>query len=270
MDFIAKPFGVLMKFIYDTIAFENYGVAIIFFSIFVRLLMLPLNVKQQRSMDRQQALMPQLEAIRKQYKDDPKKQQEEQAALYSRHQINPYSGCLPMLLQYPLILVVYQIIRQPLTYIAQLSASAIKGFAELAKLPVNPLDEIKINGTLLGTENYVNMHFLGLDLGTVPDFKFWEWGSEWTTFLPLLLIPILSLATAYLQQYVTNKLSGNTAKAAGMMGGLLKIMPLMSLVFAFILPAGVGLYWIMGNILGILQTVLIKKVFVSKKKEGSV
>ncbi len=268
MNFIAKPFGVLMEFIYNTIAFENYGIAIIIFSIFVRLLMLPLNVKQQRSMDRQQALMPEIEALKKQYKDDPKKLQEEQALLFSRHQINPYSGCLPMLIQYPLILVVYQIIRKPLTYIAGYSAAKIAQLSEAAAaLGKTGVDEIFLNTT----EKVINMKFLGIfDLGLTPNWKFWTYGGEWKIYLPLLLIPILSLATAYLQQYVMTKLSGNGQATAGTMGCMLKVMPLMSLVFAFILPAGVGLYWIMGNILGIAQTILLKKVFVVKKKEGSV
>lgn len=263
MDFIAKPFGVLMKFIYETLAFENYGIAIIIFSIFVRLLMLPLNIKQQRSMERQQALMPEIEALKKQYKNDPKKLQEEQAMLYSRHQINPYSGCLPMLLQYPLIIVVYQIIRQPLTYIAQFSADQISKFATQFSIPV--MDEISINSKL----SKINMNFLGIfDLGKTPRFDFWNWGAEWKIFLPLLLIPILSLATAYLQQHITTKLSSAGQTTAGSMGCMMKVMPLMSLAFGFMLPAGVGLYWIMGNVLGIAQTLLIKKVF-APKKEGS-
>ncbi len=263
-DFIARPFGVLMKFIYETIAFENYGIAIIIFSIFVRLLMLPLNIKQQRSMERQQALMPEIEALKKQYKDDPKKLQEEQAMLFSRHQINPYGGCLPMLLQYPLIIVVYQIIRKPLTYIAGYSATTIATLQQA--LGNTKADEILINTS----EKVINMKFLGVfDLGLTPSYEFWNWGANWKIYLPLLLIPILSLATAYLQQYITTKLSGNGQAAAGSMGCMLKVMPLMSLVFAFILPAGVGLYWIMGNVLGIVQTLLIKKVF-APKKEGCV
>ena len=208
MDFIAKPFGVLMRFIYETIAFENYGLAIIFFSIFVRLLLLPLNIKQQRSMERQQALMPEIEALKKQFKNDPKRLQEEQAQLYSRHQINPYSGCLPMLLQYPLIIVVYQIIRQPLTYIAGMTAEQIGGGTGI-------IDEIAINSSL----GRVNMNFLGIfDLGQTPRYDFWEWGADWKIFLPLLIIPILSLATAYLQQKITMQLSATGQTSAGSMG----------------------------------------------------
>ena len=261
-DILTKPFGVLMKFIYETLAFENYGIAIIVFSIFVRLLLLPLNIKQQRSMERQQALMPEIEALKKQYKNDPKRLQEEQAMLYSRHQINPYSGCLPMLLQDPLIIVVYQIIRQPLTYIAGMSQKAIEALSANAKI----IDEIAINSEL----GAINMNFLGIfDLGQTPRYDFWNWGAEWKIYLPLLLIPILSLATAYLQQHITTQLSSVGQTSAGSMGCMMKVMPLMSLVFAFILPAGVGLYWIMGNVLGIAQTILIKRVF-SPKKEGCV
>ena len=171
MNFIAKPFGVLMEFIYNTLAFQNYGLAIIVFTLFVKILLLPLSIKQQRSMEQQQAIAPELEAIRNKYKNDSKKMQEEQMNLYSKYNISPTSGCLPMLIQLPLILIIYQIVRQPLTYIAGLSSTVIVRLRNLVTATgLKVTDEIGINTYFLNNidkipsditeETLVNMKFL--------------------------------------------------------------------------------------------------------------
>ena len=108
MDFIARPFGVLMEFIYNNLAFHNYGLAIIVFTLFVKILFLPLSIKQQRSMERQQAIAPELEAIRNKFKGDNKRIQEEQMNLYSKYNISPMSGCIFALIQIPLFFAFYE------------------------------------------------------------------------------------------------------------------------------------------------------------------
>lgn len=290
MDFIARPFGALMEFIYNNLAFHNYGVAIIFFTLFVKILLLPLTVKQQRSMERQQIIQPELEALQNKYKDDRKKLQEEQMNLYTKYNISPMSGCLPMLIQLPLILVIYQIVRRPLTYIAGLSSDVIKsltGVANESWVKSWTNYEIQTNKHFLdktaeffeltgGAGQQINMRFLKIfDLGETPKWKFWEFGDQWKVYLPLMLIPVLAVATSYLQMFITNRLNnmnkknenGNSSALAGM-NGMLKILPLMTLFIAFVVPAGLGFYWIVSNIFGILQTILLKKLF-SIKKEGS-
>ena len=290
MDFIAKPFGVLMEFIYNNLAFHNYGVAIIFFTLFVKIVLLPLTVKQQRSMERQQLIQPELEALQNKYKDDRKKLQEEQMNLYSKYNISPMSGCLPMLIQLPLILVIYQIVRRPLTYIAGLSSDIIKsltGVANESWVKSWTNYEIQTNKHFLdkaaeffeltgGAGQQINMRFLGIfDLGETPKWKFWEYGDQWKVYLPLLLIPLLAVGTSYLQMFVSNRLNNMNKKkedgekpAMAGMNSMLKILPLMTLFIAFVVPAGLGFYWIVSNIFGILQTILLKKLF-SIKKEGS-
>ena len=292
MNFIARPFGVLMEFIYNNLAFHNYGMAIIVFTLFVKLILLPLSVKQQRSMERQQAIAPELEAIKKKYNGDNKKIQEEQMNLYSKYNISPMSGCLPMLIQLPLILIIYQIVRQPLTYIVGLSSEILNKLKEfITAAEVKVTDEIGINAFFIDgrVEQFreiagagaqlINTRFLRIfDLGLTPKIQFWEYGDQWKVYLPLLLIPLLAVGTSYLQMWLTDRINNGPKKkkkdsepsAMSGLAGITKFLPLMTLVIAFMVPAGLGFYWTVSNIFNILQTIIIKKLFNIKKKEGSV
>ena len=292
MNFIARPFGVLMEFIYNNLAFHNYGMAIIVFTLFVKLILLPLSVKQQRSMERQQAIAPELEAIKKKYNGDNKKIQEEQMNLYSKYNISPMSGCLPMLIQLPLILIIYQIVRQPLTYIIGLASETLTKLKDfITEAGAKVTDEIGINAFFLNgyVEQYheiagagaqlINTRFLRIfDLGLTPKIQFWEYGDQWTVYLPLLLIPLLAVGTSYLQMWLTDRINNGPKKkkkdsespAMNGLAGITKFLPLMTLVIAFMVPAGLGFYWTVSNIFNILQTIIIKKLFNIKKKEGSV
>ncbi|MBR6935087.1 MAG: membrane protein insertase YidC [Clostridia bacterium] len=289
MDFIARPFGVLMEFIYNNLAFHNYGLAIIVFTLFVKILFLPLSIKQQRSMERQQAIAPELEAIRNKFKGDNKRIQEEQMNLYSKYNISPMSGCLPMLIQIPLIFIIYQIVRQPLTYIAGISSAVIIRLRNLvAATGLRVTDEIGINSYYLNNidkipseisqESLVNMKFLKIfDLGVTPKIQFWTYGAEWKIYLPILLIPFLAVGSSYLQMWITNRINNGPKKKKdsenpqpGGLASITKFLPLMTFVIAFMVPAGLGFYWTVSNLFNILQTILIKKLFNIKKKEGSV
>jgi len=242
VGFIAKPFGILIKYIYEYLAFDSYGLAIILFTIFARLLLFPLNLSQQRTMDKQQALMPEIEALKQKYGNDQNRLQQEQQKLYTKYNINPLAGCLPMLLQFPILMALYEIIRDVEKYI--------------------------------GAD--VNKIFLGIfDLSVTPEWKVWTLDkADYKLYLPLLLFPILAFATTYLSQMLSmkkakTKKDENKGAAPNPMNGMMKVMPFMTLIFGFMVPAGLALYWAVGNVLSILQTYLIRNVF-TKKKEGSV
>lgn len=241
MSFIAKPFGILIKYIYNYLAFDSYGLAIILFTIFARLLLFPLNLSQQRSMDKQQAIMPEMEALKQKYGNDKNRLQQEQQMLYSKYNINPMAGCLPLLLQFPLLMALYEIIRNAEIYIGE----------------------------------SVNKVFLGIfDLSITPEWKIWTLDkADYKVYLPLLLFPIVAFATTYISQMLSmkknKKKDDKKDETPNPMNGMMKIMPFMTLIFGFMVPAGLALYWAVGNILSILQTYLIKNVF-TKKKEGSV
>ena len=284
-DFIAKPFGILMEFIYNNLAFQNYGVAIVIFTVIIKILLMPLQIKQQRSMLKQQEIQPELQELQKTYANDRSKLAEEQQKLYAKHNISMTAGCLPMLIQFPLIIALYQIIRQPLTYISGLSSSAISKIAEVLGIAAN--NELAINNALIkdpsllekvsewiSKSDIINMNFLRIfDLGETPAFNPSTIKGNLSLYLPLLLIPILSGVSAVLMQRMSmarvnkNKKDEKKQEGPNMANNMMKIMPLMSLVIAFTVPAGLGWYWTVSNILSMGQMALINRI-IEKQKEG--
>ena len=291
MSFLAEPFGVVMKFLYENLAFGNYGVAIILFTLFVRILLFPLTLKQQKSLLLTQSLQPELDALKRSCGDDREMLMQEQQKLYAKYNVNPMAGCLPMLIQFPILIVVYNIIRQPLTYIAGFSSEVIAKLGEIVGKTGN-LAEHEISRFFLNSANitpevaktlsecgvqtgqFVNMTFLKVfDLGVAP-WKFFnggEGGKVAWEYAPLLLIPIVTLVSQYFLQWMTspNRKRDKKADDPSMrsMNVMMKVMPLMTFFIAFTTPAGLGFYWVIGNLLSVGQTALINKVFV-KKKEG--
>ncbi len=130
-DFLAYPLGKLLKFIYD-ITFENYGLAIIIFTFIVRLAMLPLTVKQHKSTMKMQELQPLINDIQRRYKDDREAMNQELMKLYQEHNYNPAGGCLPVLIQMPLILTLYWVIVQPLKFMLGKASDAIDTIVDAA------------------------------------------------------------------------------------------------------------------------------------------
>jgi YidC/Oxa1 family membrane protein insertase len=289
-NFIAKPFGFVIQYIYNSLAFENYGIAIIFFTIFVRILLLPLAIKQQKSMLMTQKIQPEIDAINKNYAGDREKIQEETSKLYSKYKVNPMSSCLPLLLQFPIIIALYSVIRKPLTYIMGISAEAITKLGEFVGNATGGAalkDEIKIKDFFLQNTDklpsvsewisrgkLINMNFLGMNMGTTPAFNPGKITTNLVLYLPLLLIPILAAVTTFIQTKVTmagNKnRKGEEAKPATQAQSMTKsmnyIMPFFTMFIAFTVPAGLGFYWIISNIFAIGQTVLINKMVQSKEE----
>ena len=286
MDFLAKPFGVVMSFLFENLAFGNYGLAMILFTIFVRLLLFPLTLKQQKSMVMTQRIQPELEELRKSYGNDSQGLMEAQQKLYAKYNVNPMAGCLPMLIQLPIFLVVYRIISEPLIYISKLSADTVSA---LQKLFTDKLGsgyvQIELNSLLHGnaeaiakaaesgigvtSESFFDMTFLKIfDLGVAP----WQCISqkEWQ-YWPLLLIPVVMLATQYIMQKISQpnkkKDKKNEDPTMRSMNLMMKLMPIMTFVIAFMAPAGLGFYWTIGNLLSMLQTVVINKFFIKKEED---
>lgn len=283
-DYFALPFGIVLKYISQFLSFGNYGITIIFFTLFVKILLFPLTLKQQLSTIKTQALQPELDALKRAYGNDNQALMQEQQKLYAKYNVNPLSGCLPTLVMFPVILIVYSIVRSPLTYIAGLSSDAITRLAEIAKIDAKSVDmQLTLNSTFLKDpsliteevrtimdgKDFVNMQFLGLDLGTRP----WDVFTNFSwSILPLLLIPILTLATQYLLQWYSSpnrgkKKNKNADPASRGMNLMLKLMPLLTFGIAFSFPAGLGFYWVISNLFSLLQTFLINTFFVKKNEK---
>lgn len=282
-------FGQILYIIYDILPFElyKYGISLIIFTIIVRSLMLPLSVKQIKSQQKMQEIQPLINDIQKKYKNDKEKLSQEMMKVYQEHKYNPASGCLPLLIQMPIIFSLFAVIRNPLTYM--LKGKEIAGHL-INEETIQKLISMVPEGELIrGYEqvsaavkfNLIDFDFLGINLGMVPtlsrDLLF---GAEMGTYLPLLIIPFLACLTTYFSSKVIsmrntsqdtkNKRGKRDEKAEAadsMQKNMLLVGPAMTLFVSFQFPAGLGFYWIIGNIYQIVQQILINK-FVINKKEG--
>lgn len=133
---ILTGLGALLRFIYEYLAFENYGLAIIIFTILTKLLLLPLTMKQMKSTSKMQELQPELQKLQKMYANNKEKLNEEMMKLYQKHNYNPASGCLPLLIQFPILIALYRVLIKPLTYmykIPEYIAAGIPGKEAVTK-----------------------------------------------------------------------------------------------------------------------------------------
>ena len=274
---ICGLFGSLLNFLYNLFG-QNYGFAIIGFTLVINIILLPLTLKQQKSTADMQLIQPELTALQAKYKNDKEKLNAEMMKLYQKHNVNPASGCLPLLIQLPIILILYQVIIKPLSYMLGYTAEQLKELttlvygaehtapvlsevtlaADAAKLGAEKLSELSFDFTTL------NLNFFGFDLGATPSFS--QPSILW-------LIPILAGVTTYMLSWYTmrqtTKSKGQDQKktentTANQMQTMNKIMPLITVYFAFTFAAGIGLYWIMNNVFRFLQQVVVN-VMMEKK-----
>lgn len=269
-DIINVPLGYLFKVIYFLV--KNYGATLILFTIITKLILFPLTLKQQKSMKKTQALQPKLLKLQEKYQYDKEKLSQETMKLYQEAGVNPMGGCLPMLIQFPILIALYNIIRKPMTYVMTLSSDAImqiyeriNGSAAASFSQINQIDLAnQMKGAtdkvsdLVGANSFINFDFFGFNLSQTPSFEFIS------THLHYALIPIIAGLTTYLVSFLSSKISGNAANqgdnpAASSMKTMNIIFPLMTAWFAITLPAGLGLYWIISNLFQIVQMVVMNK-----------
>lgn len=233
-------FGAILKFFYDIS--HNYGVAIMLFTLAVNIILLPLTWKQQKSTTKMQSIQPELERLQQKYKNDKEKLNMEMMKLYQNNNINPMSGCLPLLIQLPIIFILYQIVQKPVTYILG--------------QPTNMANELS-----LAVEKGMNFNLLGLNLGAFPN----------QVHGLLLIIPVLAGVTTYALTWLTmrqaearkteaQKRKESDNPTANSMQTMNKIMPLITAFIAYTFPAGLGFYWIMNNIFKMVQQVAVNKI----------
>lgn len=299
LDPLYTAFGWFMRVLYEAIG--NYGLVIIVFTIVLRGLMIPLGIHQQKSSIKQQALAGEVAEIQRQYPKDKAKQNELQMALYKKHGASPLAGCLPAILQLIIIWPIFQIIKSPLQYIMNISAANITEIGNFIT-PVSK-DNIKIieylsthaatlgtvvNKGLMNLNQLLDLNFIGLNLGLTPTYKpALLFGADTLgIYLPLLVFPALAVVTTLIQMKITRLTMPNRKKKAedkereklnparagqtpedkteGMMKSMNLIMPIFILFTTFTMPAAMGLYWVIGNVMMILQSVLIYFMFTRK------
>ena len=295
--YICVPFAWLVRLFYNLT--NSYGVALILFTLVIKLIMLPFQMKSKKSMMRMSRVSGQMQELQKRYAKNQAKLQEEMQKLYEEEGVNPMSGCLWSFLPLPILMALYSIIRQPITHFMMLSkdvlqtvvqsvadagvdltnivmmdkatgAPALKdGLYQMAAYgQINLVKAVQEMGlsTPDGWFN-VNYKFLGLDLTATP----WEYVKSFTftwAVIGVILIPIL----AGLSQFVFSKLTMKTQPQADAAGGasmksMMYMMPLFSVYIAFIMPAALGVYWIAQSVFSLIQEAILNKTFSAKLSE---
>jgi len=226
LDLIINPFITILLFLYQLLG-GNVVLAIVVFTVLVRLATMPLTLKQQRSTRAMQEIQPELKRIQEKYKNDREKAAQAQMELYRQYGINPLAGCLPLLIQFPILIGLYRAI--------------------VATLAATPLELLNLSGRLwvpsLASQVPLQSHFLWLNLA-VPD--------------PLYILPVLVVITTWLQQKLltpapSTSSGGQSDQAAAMSRQMMTIMPLMFGVFSLSFASGLSIYFIASNLIGIAQ-----------------
>lgn len=244
MDFILNPFVTLLTFLYRVFG-NDMVLSIAVFTVIIRLITYPLTIQQQRSTRATQLLQPEIKKLQEKYKNDREKLAQEQMTLYREYGINPLGGCLPLLIQFPIFIALYQAINMA-----------------LAATPTQMLDTA---GRLLipGLDSVIplNSNWLGMDLTQAPNIA--TIGTSITSFIPVVLI-ILVVATTWLQFKMTmpktqKPADGKPDQAQAMTQSMGTIMPLMYGFFALSFSVGLSIYFIVSNTIGIVQYGLMNR-----------
>ena len=287
MDIINKPLGWVLE-LCSKIVGGNYLFAILIFAVFVELVLLPFGISQQKKSIKQARLRPKELAIRKKYsgRDDKPtqmKMNEEIQELYQKEGYNPLGGCLPLLIQFPLLIALYNVVINPLKYICGLSDDAIsqvklivgstsnqsETMGLLSKMRDAGYDAFKNIEGFMTAEQFENMPDLNVfgqfDLSVTPQqFMNLEALQSIGAWL-VLSIPVLTFLAYFFSMKLTRKLMYqpmNDASQAqmGCSNNVMDIiMPLFSVFLAFTYPAALGLYWIFKCLLGILKQLILSK-----------
>ena len=242
--------GKVMNFIYTILdsALPGgnglVGLSIILYTIFVYTLMIPLTIKQQRSQKMTSVMNPELQAIQKKYRNKKDqasmmKQQEEMQQVYDKYGTSMMGGCLPLLVQMPLLLALYPVIYNIQGYVPAIkdAPATVNRFLTIPDLTIAPITMIKNSG----------------DYGIAPAL----------VIITAILLPVLSGATQYLSVKISQAISGQELDKdnpmAGTMNTMNVTMPLFSVFMVFTLPTGIGLYWVVSAVVRIIQQVIINK-----------
>lgn len=278
MSYIFRAIGAVLSFFNSFLG--SYLLAVLLFALVVKVLMLPFGIKQQKNSVKQASLRPKEMAIRKKYagreadREAQNQMQMEIQNMYRANNYNQFAGCLPMLIQLPIILIVYQAIYRPLSYIANFSSEQITKIKDVIVANAETLKIALSDGKYMGseldmaniihsnkamfesegimTQNIPDFDLFGVNLGDAPSFYSW-----------LIIIPVLVFVAQYFSSKLIRKMSYQPVQNNGgcAMWVMDITMPLMIAFMAFTFPAFLGIYWIFQSILGVGQQFLLKKLY---------
>ena len=293
-DIIQVPFGLLLKLLYQLT--DNYGVAMIIFALVVQTVLLPMRAKSKKSMMKMSRLTPMIQKIQAKYAGDQQKQNEAVQALYREEGVSMGSGCLwsfiPLLILFPL----FTVIREPITYILRESSEVSAEIVNVIK-GINPglfsnnayYDQViaaqaistyaadlraAIPGISEATLEGINFSFMGINLGSIPQFNVFKWEAFNWANIGAFLIPLLSAGSQVLQMWISQKMNNSVvtnekgvhdeeaAKKSQQNQStqmMMWMMPVMSLWIGFTVSAGLSLYWFIGGIYSMITDTIMTK-----------
>lgn len=315
MGFISGIFGYLLNYLYEF--FNNYGIAIILFSVLLRLILIPITIKQQKTMKKSAAIQEKMNDLKKKYGNNPEKLNQETMELYKNEKMSPFSGCLSGILQILIILSVFWLVSQPLTYMKKIDKEIIDEYKtkiteendgksvrypeiEIISRVEKENEEVNEKLTEENIENReelenkkeqiekmrINMDFLGLDLSQIPkenmsDYRVW-------------VIPVLYIISSFVSIKMTTNMQKDLTKKKEEKTDVIDVtdgkaekveqeetevdvtmktnktmswlMPIMAISIAIIAPLGLALYWLVNNILMIVERVALNKLLKSEEE----
>lgn len=303
ISFFANLFGYLLNFLYNLL--QNYGLAIILFTVIVKIVLLPISINQQKTMKKTAKVQEEVKKLQVKYKTNPEELQRETMELYKREKVNPFGGCLSAIVQIILVLSVFYLVRSPLTYMKQLNKveydqNQVEGEnSEEKKVSVieHYLSELDKSGEKSAypeiqiIEKYaeedervqINMEFLGLNLSSIPSKDV----SDWKTYV----IPVLYVISTFISMRITTNMQKKNKKdiiEVQAEGGEDKkkeeevdvndimnqtnrnmsyMMPILAVSISLVAPLGLALYWLVNNIIMTTERLILNAVF-KDKEEG--
>ncbi len=306
-NFFANIFGYLLNLIYELV--NNYGIAIILFTLLIKIVMLPLSIKQQKMLKKSAKLQEKMKVLQFKYKNNPEKLNQEMMNLYKEEKMNPFSGCLSTIIQFILLISIFYMVRCPLTYMKKIDTDTINSYVQQMKdegktvsaaypeidiiREANFLKEKNPDDQVINNLSF-NMNFLGLDLSKIPQQNL----GDWTVYI----IPVLYIISSFISIQMTTRMQSKANKAnkkeeviditetknekenkdnskenqlisleekkqeeeydamAQTNKMMSWMMPIMSVSISIIAPLGLALYWLVNNILMILERLVLNKL----------
>lgn len=285
-QFFANIFGYLLDFINNLVG--NYGLAMILFTVVIKLLMLPLSIKQQKTMKKTAKIQEQLKIIQFKYKNDPEKLNRETMELYKKENMSPFSGCLSVIMQFILLISIFYMVRYPLTYMERVDKDQINTYIQQMKDDGKTVSEAYSEIDVVREIEYLrdkfpedeklkeinlNMNFFGLDLSKIPQQNL----SDWTVYI----IPILYIISTFISMRITTSMQKKSKEnkdviditeekqeeksemedAMEQSNKMMSwMMPIMSVSISLVAPLGLALYWLVNNVLMIAERLVLDKI----------
>lgn len=288
-QFFANIFGYVLNVINNVVG--NYGFAIILFTVIIKLLMLPLSIKQQRTMKKNTKIQEQIKVLQFKYKNDSEKLNREMMDLYKKEKMSPFSGCFSAIIQFILLISIFYMVRYPLTYMKKIDKTQIDTYVQQIKDDGKTVSQAYSEIDIIREYDYLkekfpedkdldkinfNMQFCGLDLSKIPQQNL----GDWTVYI----IPILYIISTFISMRITtsmqsksnkkddvidvsenkekkeeekNEMKEAMAQSNKMMSWM---MPIMSVSISLVAPLGLALYWLVNNILMICERLVLNKV----------